>query len=209
MFRPTEISLNCPHCGFSYNALIFTIVDVGETPELKQHLLSGQLNASQCPSCRNINYLATPLLYHDPEHEFLAVFMPTQLNMTELQRQKAIGDLSKALIDALPAEKRRGYMLSPQQFLSMESLGEKILGFAGITPQMIETTKRKAQLVDDLNRIQDDSLVFNAAVVEKKDLLDQEFFMMLSNVIQTAEASGNREEVERASQLREKLLPLT
>ena len=172
MFRPSEITLNCPHCGFSYQAPVFSIVDVGETPELKQLLLTGRLNASQCPNCRNINYLATPLLYHDPEHEFLAVFMPAQLNMTEVQRQKAIGDLTKALMDALPPEKRRGYMLSPQQFLSMDSLGEKILGLDGVTPEMIEASKRKAQLVEELARIQDDSMAFNMVVAENKELLD-------------------------------------
>lgn len=209
MFRPADITLNCPHCSFSYNAPVFSIVDVGATPELKQLLLAGQLNASQCPGCRNTNYLATPLLYHDPEHEFLAVFMPAQLNMTEIQRQQAIGDLSKALIDALPPEERRGYMLSPQQFLSMESLGEKILGLDGITPEMIEASKRKAQLVEDLARLQEDSMAFNMAVAENKDLLDQEFFMMLSNFAQTAESSGQSAQVEQFSQLRERLLPLT
>ena len=209
MFRPADITLNCPHCSFSYSAPVFTIVDVGATPELKQLLLAGQLNASQCPSCRNVNYLATPLLYHDPEHEFLAIFMPAQLNMTEVQRQQAIGDLSKALIDALPSEQRRGYMLSPQMFLSMDSLGEKILGLDGITPDMIEASKRKAQLVEELARMQDDSMAFNMAVVENKTLLDQEFFMMLSNFIQTAESSGRSDQVEQFTQLREKLLPLT
>ncbi|HEY54121.1 MAG TPA: hypothetical protein G4N94_11750 [Caldilineae bacterium] len=209
MFRPSEITLNCPHCGFSYQAPVFSIVDVGETPELKQLLLTGRLNASQCPNCRNINYLATPLLYHDPEHEFLAVFMPAQLNMTEVQRQKAIGDLTKALMDALPPEKRRGYMLSPQQFLSMDSLGEKILGLDGVTPEMIEASKRKAQLVEELARIQDDSMAFNMVVAENKELLDQEFFMMLSNAIGTAESVGDSTQTERLSQLQEKLLPLT
>jgi len=209
MFRPSEITLNCPHCGFSYRAPVFSIVDVGETPELKQYLLTGRLNASQCPNCRNINYLATPLLYHDPEHEFLAVFMPAQLNMTEVQRQKAIGDLTKALMDALPPEKRRGYMLSPQQFLSMDGLGEKILGLDGITPDMIEASKRKARLVEELARIQDDSMAFNMVVAENKALLDQEFFMMLSNTIRTAEGAGQAGQVELLTELHEKLLPLT
>jgi len=209
MFPPSDITLNCPHCGFSYQAPVFTVVDVGESPELKQHLLAGRLNASQCPNCHNINYLATPLLYHDPGHEFLAIFMPPQLNMTENQRQKAIGDLSKALMDALPAEKRRGYMLSPQQFLSMDSLGEKILGLDGITPEMIEASKRKAQLVEELARMMGDDMTFNMAVVENKPLLDQEFFMMLSNTIRTAEGAGQAGQVELLTELHEKLLPLT
>ncbi len=209
MFPPADINLNCPQCGFSYQAPVFSIVDVGEMPELKQHLLAGRLNASQCPNCRNINYLATPLLYHDPVHEFLAIFMPNQLNMTENQRQKAIGDLTKALMDALPPEKRRGYMLSPQQFLSMDGLGEKILGLDGITPEMIEASKRKAQLVEELARMMDDSMAFSMAVVENKPLLDQEFFMMLSNAIRTAGEVGQEPQVELLTQLHEKLLPLT
>ncbi len=209
MFRPANVSLQCPQCSFSYQAPVFSIIDIGQTPELKQVLLAGQLNASQCPNCRNVNYLATPVLYHDPENEFLGIFMPQQLNMAESQRQKALGDLTKALMDALPAEQRRGYMLTPQQFLSMEGLTEKILGFDGITPDMIAANRKKVNLTQELAVLSDDDIAFNIAVKENEELLDDEFFMLISSYINTSESQGQTEQAELLADLREKLLPLT
>ena len=209
MFRPQAASIRCPQCGASYQTPVFSIIDVGQVPELKQVVLSGQLNASQCPNCRNVNYLAAPILYHDPEYEFLGVFIPTQVNIGEPQRQKIIGDMSKALMDSLPAEQRRFYMLNPQQFLSMESLTEKLLGFEGITPEMIAASRRKVELVEELARVKDDAIAFNLTVKENEKYLDQEFFTLLSNLIVSTQSEGQTPEFQVFSDLREKLLPVT
>ncbi|NOX62462.1 MAG: hypothetical protein GXP42_11050 [Chloroflexi bacterium] len=209
MLPPTTTTIPCPHCGAQYQAPIFHVVDVGETPELKQVVLAGQLNASQCPHCRQVNYVAAPLLYHDPEHEFLAVFIPPQLNLSENQRQKLIGDLTKALMDSLPAEKRRGYMLTPQQFLTMDSLLEKLLGFEGVTPEMLEASRKKAQLVEELARIQNDGIAFNVTVKENEALLDEEFFRILRSFQLSAQAEAREEAAKSLAELEERLLPIT
>lgn len=209
MFRPQAVSLRCPQCGFSYQAPVFNIIDVGQTPELKQVVLAGSLNASQCPNCRNVNYVASPFLYHDPAHEFLGVFIPTQLNISESQRQKTIGDLSKALMDSLPAEQRRFYMLSPQQFLTMDSLMEKLLGFEGVTPEMLAASRKKVELVSELARLKDDGIAFNITVKENEKYLDQEFFSILTNFVLSAQSEGAARQAEILTEVREKLLPLT
>ena len=209
MFRPQAASIRCPQCGASYQTPVFSIIDVGQVPELKQVVLSGQLNASQCPNCRNVNYLAAPILYHDPEYEFLGVFIPTQVNIGEPQRQKIIGDMSKALMDSLPAEQRRFYMLNPQQFLTMDSLTAKLLGFEGITPEMIAASRRKVVLVEELARVKDDATAFNLTVQENEKYLDQEFFTLLSNLIVSTQSEGQTPEFQVFSDLREKLLPVT
>ncbi len=209
MFRPQAANIRCPYCGASYQTPVFSIIDVGQVPELKQVVLSGQLNASQCPNCRNVNMLAAPILYHDPEHEFLGVFIPPQANLTEPQRQKIIGDMSKALMDATPAEQRRFYMLNPQQFLTMDSLTEKLLGFEGITPEMIAASRRKVELIQELARIKDDGIAFNITVKENEKYLDQEFFTLLSNLILSAQSEGAGPDLQMLSDLREKLLPVT
>ncbi len=209
MFRPQAASLRCPRCGFSYQTPVFSIIDVGQTPELKQIVLSGSLNASQCPNCGNINAIVAPLLYHDPDHEFLGVFIPPQLNLNEAQRQKIIGDLSNALMNSIPAEKRRFYMLNPQQFLSMESLIEKLLGFEGITPEMLAASRKKLDLVQDLLRVRNDTIAFNIVVKENEKFLDQEFFSLLNQLLMSAQAEGAREQATALAELREKLLPIT
>ncbi len=209
MFRPQAASLRCPRCGFSYQIPVFSIIDVGQTPELKQLVLSGSLNASQCPNCGNINAIVAPLLYHDPAHEFLGVFIPPQLNLNEAQRQKIIGDLSNALMNSIPAEQRRFYMLNPQQFLSMESLIEKLLGFEGITPEMLAASRKKFELVQDLVRVRNDAIAFNIVVKDNEKLLDQEFFTLLSQLLMSAQDQGNREQAAALAEVREKLLPIT
>ncbi|NOZ50454.1 MAG: hypothetical protein GXP37_10465 [Chloroflexi bacterium] len=208
MFRPQTISLQCPHCGHTYQTPLVTIIDVQSTPELKQYFLSGQLNASQCSNCHKINTLATPILYHDAENEFLGIFVPQQLNMSEPKRQKLIGDLTKALMDALPPEKRRGYMLTPQQFFSQEKLVTAILGFDGITPEMIAASRRKLELVQTLATMQDDELAFQTVIDENKSYLDAEFFSILTEIIRSAE-QAEAAEAEKLTAMRDKLLPVT
>lgn len=210
MIRPQLVSLQCPQCRARLQAPIFSIIDVSQNPDLKQALLAGQLNSVQCTQCGSVSFLAAPLLYHDPEHAFLGVFLPEQqMRLSEPQRQKAIGDLTKALMDALPAEQRRGYMLAPQQFLTMEKLVEKILGFDGITPEMIAASRRKVELVSELARMKEDSFAFSITVKENEALLDQEFFMLLSNFILAAQQQGAADQAQMLVDLRERLIPLT
>jgi len=210
MIRPQLVSLQCPQCGARLQAALISIIDVSQNPELKQALLAGQINSAQCSNCGVVSFLSAPLLYHDPAHEFLGVFLPEQqMRQREPQRQKAIGDLTKALMDSLPAEQRRGYMLAPQQFLSMDKLVETILGFDGITPEMIAASRRKMELISELARMKGDDLAFGITVKENEKLLDQEFFMMLSNFTYAAQQQGAAEEAELLVDLREQLLPLT
>ena len=163
MFRPQLVTVNCAHCGFPFQIPVFSIIDVRQNPELKPALLSGQLNAAQCPSCGKVNYIGGPLLYHDPDHEFLAVYIPMEANIPETERQKIIGELTNALMNALPAEQRRGYMLTPQQFFDLEALIRKILELDGVTSEMLEASSRKIDLLDRLLNLQNDEMAFNMA----------------------------------------------
>ena len=209
MFRPQLVTVNCAHCGFPFQIPVFSIIDVKQNPELKQALLSGQLNAAQCPSCGKVNYIGGPLLYHDPNHDFLAVYMPMEANIPEVERQKIIGELTNALMNALPPEERRGYMLTPQQFFDLETLIRKILEFDGVTSEMLEASSRKIELLDKLLNLQNDEMAFNMAVAENKELLDREFFMLLSDAILRYKMMGDENQVKALEALRERLMPLT
>ena len=209
MFRPQLVTVTCPQCGVPFQVPVFSIIDVKRQPELKAALLSGELNAAQCPSCGQISYIAGPLLYHDPDKEFLAVYIPMQANIPETERQKIIGELTNALMNALPAEERKGYMLSPQQFFDLENLVRKILELDGVTSEMIEASQRKIELLDRLLKFQGDEMAFNMAVAENKDLLDREFFMILADAISRYQALNQEDQVKALEALRERLMPLT
>jgi len=209
MFRPQAVTINCAKCGFPFQIPVFSIIDVKQNPELKNALLSGQLNAAQCPSCGSLNYVSGPLLYHDPKHEFLAVYFPIEANVPEPERQKIIGELTNTLMNALPAEERRGYMLTPQQFFDMEALIRKILEFDGITSEMLEAREKQLELLEKLLKLKDDDMAFNMVVAENKDLLDRGFFIILNDGIARYRALGNEEMARSMEDLQEKLMPLT
>ncbi len=209
MFRPQLITINCAHCGVPFQLPVFSIIDAKQNPELKQALLGGRLNSAPCPSCGQINYIGGPMLYHDPAHEFLATYIPMEANLPESERQKIIGDLTNALMKSLPAEERRGYMLTPSQFFDMKSLVRKILALDGITDEMMENSRRKLDTLKKLLSLQSDAMAFNMAVAENKDLLDREFFMLIADAIEYNRSQGQEPSVKELEALRERLLPLT
>src|SRR5688572_24545012 len=129
-----QTQITCPNCRTRFAAEVHQIIDVGQRPELKQMVMSGYLNVAVCPNCRAATQVSAPVLYHDPEHELFMVYMPMELNMNQVDRERMIGQLVKQAMDSLPADKRRGYMLNPQNIISMQTFMEKVLETEGITP---------------------------------------------------------------------------
>ena len=206
-FPPQTAGINCPNCGTPYPVQVFSVIDVGQDFVLKSALLSGQLNMAVCPRCGAGGPLSTPLLYHDPAHEFLGMFIPEQVAMKD--QQKLIGDLTRRLMNGLPQEARRGYMLTPKQFLSFQSLLEAILENDGITREMMDKQRRQLQLIEQAVVALQDPEGLRLLVQERDVEMDDEFFSLLTML---TEASGNGGDVEGARQimaLRERLIELT
>lgn len=201
------MGINCPNCGTPYPAQVFSVVDAGQDPVLKSLMLSGQLNMAICPRCGAGGPLTTPLLYHDPEHNFLGVFVPQQIPVNE--QQKVIGDLSRRLMNGLPQEARRGYMLTPKQFLSYQSLLEAVLEHEGITREMLDKQRRQIQLIEQAAMTLQDLEGLKLLVREHDAEMDDEFFSLLSML---TDASANSNDIAGARQLvelRERLIELT
>ena len=102
-----QTQINCPQCGTPYAAEVHQIIDVGRQPELKQMLLSGQLNVAQCPSCGASGQIASAMIYHDPAHELFMVYIPQELPMDQMQREAYVGQLTRAVMESTPTEQRR------------------------------------------------------------------------------------------------------
>src|ERR1051326_2089305 len=66
----------CTYCQFPNLVEAWSIVNVQEDPELKDLLLGGELNMSECRSCQKIFYAEHFLLYHDPSAELMAFVYP-------------------------------------------------------------------------------------------------------------------------------------
>ena len=182
----------CPACGARFTAPAEGIIDVGSDPGLKGRFLRGQTNVTRCPQCGAETMMNTPLLYHDPDHELALVLMPVELALHHNDQQRIIGDLTNALINSLPPERRKGYLLSPQTFFTMQSLIDRVLQAEGITPEMIERQRARGRLIETFLQARDEETL-RALVKEHDAELDYEFFQVLTASAQSAQVDGHPE----------------
>lgn len=199
--------MTCPNCGASYPVQIFSIIDVGQDPILKTLFLNGQINVAVCPRCGAGGAISSPLLVHDPAHNFLGVYVPEQLPIAK--QQEVIGQLSKRLMDGLPPEDRRGYMLTPKQFLTYQSFVEAILETEGITREMLDKQRRQLQLVEQALTALQDAEGFRRLVQERDAEMDDEFFGVIQALIASASSGGDEESARSLVELRERLIEQT
>lgn len=198
----------CPVCNTRFSAPIENIIDVGRNPNLKSRLLGGRINIAQCPQCGTQGPMTAPLLYHDPAHELALVLMPNELHLHHDDQQKIIGDLTNTLLNGLPPEQRKAYLLTPKTFITMQSLVNAVLEVEGITPEMIERQKAKAHLIDEFLRAQDEESL-RRLVKEYDAELDYEFFQVLTASAQAAHADGQAEVAQALLGLRAILADLS
>lgn len=200
-------SINCPNCRQRIVADIDQLFDVDADATAKQKLLSGAYNIVQCPLCGFNGSLATPIVYHDHEKELLLTYVPTEINLPRDEQERAIGRIINQVVNQLPQDQRKGYLLQPQSFLTMQSMVERILEADGITPEMIEAQQQRLNLLQTLLTTPDDSL---SEVAEREDeLLDAEFFLILNRLIETSMISNDQGSARRLGDLQNKLMAIT
>ena len=201
----TQIS--CPNCGTRYRAELNQVIDVGRQPELKEALLSGQLNIAVCPTCGASGQIGSAMVYHDPAHELFMVHVPQELNLDQLQREQYIGQLTREVVDNMPAEQRRAYMFQPMTMLTMQSFMEKVLETEGITKEMIERQKKQAELLNTLISADDD--VADYLIKERAGEIDEVFFAMLRQYVEAASQMNDDRQLVPMINLQAKLMTET
>jgi hypothetical protein len=174
--------ISCPNCGAPIQAQIQQLLDVARDPSAKGRLLSGSLNRAQCAVCGFDGTIATPLVYHDPAHELLLTFVPVEINMKKPDQERLIGQLINRVIDRLPAEERKGYLLQPKAVLTMQGLIERVLESEGISKEELEAQQAKLRLFEELLRLPEENLP--AFVTEHDAELDAAFFQLVSLTLQ-------------------------
>lgn len=209
LFPPTGVQVQCPNCGTPFTAAVFSIVDLGGNPELRQPLLGGQINMAVCPSCGAGGPLSAPLMVHDPENEFLGVLVPSQARLQDMQMQKVIGEMSQALMRRLPNEARRGYMLQPKQYFDWESFLEPFWGFEGVSPEDLRRQREQGELIDSLVRLANDETAMRMVLDRKKHLVDENLFALLGQVMQAYAAQRQEQNLAAMRNVRQYLLDST
>jgi hypothetical protein len=126
--------------------------------------------------------LSTLLVYHDPKKELLLTYIPVEINIPKDEQEKIIGKLINRVLDRLPPEDRKAYLLQPQSVLTLQGMIERILEADGISKEEIEAQREKMRLFEDLLRQQEEHV--GPFVKEHDDEFDATFFQLATLTIQ-------------------------
>ncbi len=184
------------------------LFDVTQDPQAKQRLLGGVSNMARCPYCGYQGRLATPIVYHDNDKELLLTFFPPELGLPLNEQERVIGPLIKQIMDRLPPEKRKGYLLNPMPNLTYESMIQTILSKDGITPEMLKEQQDRVSLIERLLQASS-SDVRSELIKQNINLFDEQFFALFSRIAQSAAASGQEPVARSLVDLQKQLLEET
>lgn len=187
-----QTQIACPRCRQMIAANVEQLFDVTADPGAKQRLLSGQSNHARCPHCGYQGRLATPVVYHDNDKELLLTFFPPELALPINEQERMIGPLIKQVMDRLPAEKRKGYLLKPMANLTYESMIETILGKDGVTPEMLKEQQERVQFIERLMQVTSKD-VRTELIKQNTKIIDEQFFALFSRIAQSAMNSGQEQ----------------
>ncbi len=163
---------------------------------------------ARCQACGYEGLLSTPIVYHDGEKELLLTFFPPDLGVPVNDQEKQIGPLINQVVNALPAELRKGYIFRPQTMFTYQTLIDKVLEADGITKEMIEAQQKRVNLIQRLLTTQ--SVEDRRTIIQQESLLaDGELFAILSTLIQSAAMQGDEKTAQVLNQVQGELLQET
>lgn len=206
MFTTT---ITCPQCKTPFPAKIEQIFDVGRDPAAKSRFLRGAFNVIACPRCGFQSMIAAPILYHDPAKELLLTHVPMDLGLPQAEQERMLGTLTRTLVNSLPPEQRKGYLLKPAPtFMTLQAMVEKVLESDGITKEMLEAQRAKVKLVEKFLTAKSGEEI--AALVKEHDAdMDYTFFELFTASVQAAAEQGDRAGAEKMLAVRNQLVELS
>jgi hypothetical protein len=189
-------------------AQIEQLFDVSADPGAKQRLIGRVSNYAHCPFCGFEGPLSTPIVYHDNDKELLLTYFPSELGLPVNEQEKMVGPLITKVMNSLPAEKRKGYLLRPQSFLTFQSMIEKILEKDGVTKEMLDEQQKRLSLIQRLMQAATPEV---RAEIIKQDagLMDETFFTLFNRLAESAAASNQPQAVQAMAELQQELLANT
>jgi hypothetical protein len=199
-----QTQINCPQCRQPIVADVNQLFDVAENPQVKQIFLSGAFNLAQCPHCGYQGMLTMPLVYHDPEKEMLLTYFPPEMGLPLEEQQKSIGPLINRVVNNLPQEKRKGYLLNPKTMLTLQVMLETILEADGITKEMIQAQQDRINLIQRLMEAKGESRV--EIIQQEDEMIDGDFFGILSRIMESAMMGQDDSSAKELNKLQKTLL---
>lgn len=199
-----QTTASCPRCRQPVIVEVDQLFDTTTDPQAKQRLLSGSVNQIHCPSCGYQGMLAAPLVYHDAEKELLLTYFPPELGLPVNEQERMIGPLINQVLNRLPPEKRKAYLLRPQTMLTVDTMIERILEADGITKAMIEAQQKRVMLLQRLLSAAPENK--SEIIKQETELIDTDFFGILNRLIEASIAQGDQQTAHLLAGLQQQLL---
>jgi len=200
----SNLLVTCPRCKQRVSAQIEQILDVAVDKEVKQRFLSGNINIIDCPLCSFHGMATTTIVYHDPEKELLLTYTPAELSLPLPEKEQLLGALTRAIVNRIPSEQRKAYLLQPKEMFSIEGLTTTILNSDGITSEMIEQQRSKMSLIQTLISTSEEMLP--DLIKERDEELDDLFFHLLSALRQSQHSQQPASPIPNLDKLEMQLL---
>ncbi len=203
-----KVQTSCPRCKSPVVAEVEQVFDLNQDPQAKQRLLSGQVNVIHCPNCGYDGMMGTPVIYHDPEKELLLTFFPSEMGLPLNEQERLIGPLINQVVNRLPLEKRKAYILRPQSMLTFQTMIEKILEGDGISRQMIDDQQKRLALLQRLLSIP--AAESRLEVIKQEEaLIDENFFSMFARLMEATMAQGDERSARALAAVHQELVENT
>ncbi len=183
-------TVTCPSCGTRFQTPVQQILDVRVDSDAASRVLSGGINVAMCPNCGNGGALNIPFIYHDPDKEVALLYLPVDSGPGMVERQQAAGKLTRQLMDSMPPEERKGYLLQPETFINMDSLIKRVLELEGVSEDDLARSQEQREWVAAL--LQAPQEQWPEMVAEKEALVDDGLFAFLEYVMQLSQMSGQQ-----------------
>jgi hypothetical protein len=130
-----------------------------------------------------------------------------ELGMQQAEQERVIGSMVQALMNSIPPEQRKGYMLQPRTALTMQGLYEMIMEADGVTPEMLEAQRAKVRLAETF--LQTDMDELPAFIQEHDDQIDMEMLQIITSAAQSALQSGRQDIAAQALAVRDQMMTLS
>jgi hypothetical protein len=203
-----KVQMSCPRCRQPIVAEVEQLFDAGADPQAKQRFLSGSYNVANCPSCGYQGPLSTPVVYHDPEKELLLTYFPPDLGLPVNEQERLIGPLINQVVNKLPLEKRKAYLLRPLTMLTQQAMIERVLEGEGITKEMMDASQQRLNLLQRLLGASSAD-VRQEILKQEAKLIDERFFEILGRLIEASQAQGDQNSARALVMLQQEILPQT
>jgi len=200
-----QTQISCPRCRQIIPAQVEQLFDVTTDPGAKQRLIGRVSNYARCQFCGFEGPLSTPIVYHDNEKELLLTYFPAELGLPVNDQEKLVGPLMTQIMNKLPAEKRKGYLLRPQSFLTFQSMIEKILEKDGVSKEMLDEQQKRLGLIQRLMQAATPEARTEIIKAESAQL-DETFFALFNRLAEAAVGSGQQATAQAMGALQEELL---